>query len=575
MVFRANVSPHWLDGGKRFWYRLETAPGKFETTLVDARTGKKTSPFDPATEGAGGSLTAYLPPHRSGNGSEEANLTVTNHSEIPVDVFWVDMDGKRVKYGHLDPGKSLGQHTYSDHTWLIADASGKALAAYSATAGDCTIVFDGHSPASAPRPKPAPESPDGSSRVLVRDHQLWRHFSDGHEEQLSTDGSDQDTYNGEVAWSPNGQYLAAMRVEPSQKHIVSFVRSSPATELQPHLEQFEYLKPGDKIEHPRLVIFDLANKKSVVTDQTLTPNPWALEYLHWSPDSREIYFVYNQRGHQVLRLLAADAATGKVRTVTEETSNTFIDYSQKTSLHFLDSGEAIWASERSGTNQLYLIDLKSGVTKPITKGPGLVRSVEEVDEGHRKLTLRVMGEPGQDPYHFHYARVDFDGSHFTKLTDGDGTHRLTWSPDGETYLDTYSRVDLGPQTELRRASDGHKLADLEQADLSHLEHVGWQKPERFTAKGRDGKTDIWGVIYRPSNFDPKKKYPVIESIYAGPHDFFVPKSFSAAHGTDRVTELGFVVVQIDGMGPTGGRRRFTMSASRTSPTPASRTEFFG
>ena len=176
------------------------------------------------------------------------------------------------------------------------------------------------------------------------------------------------------------------------------------------------------------------------------------------------------------------------------------------------------------------------------------RGVDRVDVKNREIWFRALGShEGQDPYHVHFCRIKFDGTGLVKLTEGDGTHAIEYSPDRKVFIDTYSRVDLPPVTELRRTSDGKKICDLEKADASALLKV-LQLPERFVAQGRDGKTDIYGYIVRPSNFDPKKKYPVIEAIYAGPHDHHVRKAFSSAPGEQRMAELGFILVKIDGMG---------------------------
>ena len=175
-------------------------------------------------------------------------------------------------------------------------------------------------------------------------------------------------------------------------------------------------------------------------------------------------------------------------------------------------------SERDGWNHLYLYDAKTGQVKnQITKGPWVVRGVDRVDEAKRQIWFRAGGiRPGQDPYYIHYCRVNFDGSGLTVLTAGDGTHKIDFSPDGRYLIDTYSRVDLPPVTELRRSDDGKLVCELQRADWHACLRTGWKMPERFVAKGRDGTTDIYGVIFRPTNFDPAKKYPVIEEIYAGP-----------------------------------------------------------
>lgn len=560
-VFRNNVAPHWLEGGKRLWYTLKLADGRSETYLVDARTGAKGLVKDTSQlpKDGGGSLPAFLPPRPSGSG-EEASLTLVNHSQIPVDVSWIDQDGRARKYFTLQPGESRVQHTFAEHVWLLTDAGGKRLAAYRAEAGDCEAVFDGRSPTPPPAPRPQELSPDGKWLAVIREHNLWLHPTDGGADvQVSTDGKAGDDYQWPILWSPDGKRLLAERVEAGDEHRVHMVQSSPPNQVQPKLTTINYLKPGDKIPHPRLMVFDAASHGQTVVKTDLTPNPWSLTEFHWAPDSREVFFIYNQRGHQVLRLLAATATSGDVRTVVEETSPTFIDYTNKVWVSYLDrTNEAVWMSERSGYNHLYLVDLaKGGIKNPITQGDWNVRGVDEIDPEGRKALLRVSAiDPAQDPYHVHYLRAKFDGTAPTRLTDGDGTHRIVWAPDRETFLDIYSRVDLPPVTELRRASDGGRLAVLEVADAAPLKAQGWTAPERFVAKGRDGKTDIWGVIYRPTDFDPKRHYPVIEDIYAGPHGAFVPKAFAPYYSPMRMAEIGFVVVQIDGMGTNWRSKKF-------------------
>jgi dipeptidyl aminopeptidase/acylaminoacyl peptidase len=261
-----------------------------------------------------------------------------------------------------------------------------------------------------------------------------------------------------------------------------------------------------------------------------------------------------------------EVKAAKTRAVITEESKTFINYrplvpnprdtGKKVRYEIDDGREIIWMSERDGWAHLYLYDGATGKVKnQITKGNWLVRNIEKVDEVKRQIWFQASGMyPGKDPYFIHYYRINFDGSGLTALTEADANHTATFSADMKYFVDTYSRVNLAPISELRRGDDGKVALDLEQGDITALLAAGWRPPEIFTSIGRDGKTDIWGVIHRPFAFDPSRKYPVIESIYAGPQGSFVPKTFSV--NVQPLTELGFIVAQIDGMGTANRSKIF-------------------
>ena len=414
-------------------------------------------------------------------------------------------------------------------------------------------------------------SPDGTKEALIWNYNLTVRdaATKKNEVALSTDGSEGNAYEfGSIAWSPDSKKIAANRVRPGYRREVHYVESSPADQLQPKHTINVYAKPGDALALPQPVIFDVASRTQLAVDNTLFPNPYDLSRFQWRKDSRAVTFEYNQRGHQVFRVIEADAATGKARAVISEEAKTFFNYrtangnladSGKKYRYDLEDGkDVIWMSERDGWNHLYLIDGATGRPKhQITKGEWVVRAVIKVDEAAKQILFSAGGmNAGKDPYFLNVYRINFDGTGLTPLTTGDGNHNVVFSEDGTLYVDTYSRLDLAPVSELHTTATAALVMPLETGDIAALTASGWKAPEVFTAKGRDGRTDIWGVIYRPSSFSAAKKYPVIENIYAGPQGSFVPKSFAAYNAMQAIAELGFIVVQIDGMGTSNRSKAF-------------------
>ena len=386
---------------------------------------------------------------------------------------------------------------------------------------------------------------------------------------LSWDGSEGNYYTlASIAWSADSKKLAAYRVRPGYTRLVHYVESSPADQLQPKHSTREYAKPGDTLDIAQPVLFDLASKKQIIVDNALFPNPYSLSLPVWWKDGRGFTFEYNQRGHQVYRVIEVDAATGAARALISEEPETFFSYRPLTGgrsetgtryrLDLADGKEILWTSERDGWRHLYLYDGLTGKVKnQVTQGEWVFRAVDKVDEAKRQVWFQASGtRAGQDPYFTHSYRINFDGSGLTALTEADGTHTVAYSADMAYFVDVWSRVDAPPTAELRRTEDRKLVLELEKGDISALTAAGWKVPEPFKAKGRDGKTDIWGVIFRPTNFQPTRKYPVIESIYAGPQGSFVPKTFASFYAHQALAEIGFIVVQIDGMGTANRSKAF-------------------
>ena len=531
-VFKAEVRPHWFAENTRFWYRNDLAAGAKEFIVVDAVKGIRQSAFDHAR------LACSLS-EKTGKKYDAARLPMDRIEFLEADnAIRFTAEGKEWKCDLED--YCLVEVEPSE---APAEPEGKETRA-----------------PRRPELRRRSESPDGRWLAFFKEHNLYlRELEDGEEFALSTEGNEGDAYSGRVFWSPDSKKLVALRTKKGEERKVYFIESSPKDQLQPRLHSFTYPKPGDRIPVSTPQLFDVIARDHVPISNDLFPNSWSVSQIRWDGDSRRFTFLYNQRGHQVLRVIAVDADTGDARAIIDERSETFVDYAHKEFTHPIeDAREIIWMSERDGWNHLYLYDAETGCVKnQITNGEWVVRRVDRVDEEKRQVWFRAGGiRPGQDPYYIHYCRINFDGSGLLVLTEGNGTHSISYSPDSRFFVDTWSRVDMPPVTELRRSDDGKLVCELEKTDWSELLKTGWQVPERFVAKGRDGETDIYGVIFRPTTFDPNKKYPVIEEVYAGPQSSYVPKAFRSYHGPQAMAELGFIMVQIDGMGTSHRSKKF-------------------
>jgi dipeptidyl aminopeptidase/acylaminoacyl peptidase len=426
--------------------------------------------------------------------------------------------------------------------------------------------FPGQRP---PEPPDVCASFDGTWEAFIQDFNVYlKPAGKGDAFPLSFDGTQNNYYSlRSIAWSPDSKKLAAYRTRPGFDREIMYIESSPRDQLQPKHMTTHYVKPGDPVDVAYPVLFDVATHKGNEVDNSLFPNPYDLSTPVWWKDSRAFTFEYNQRGHQAYKVIEVDANTGQARALIDEEVPTFFYYNdlgpglsagRKFRYDVNDGKEIIWASERDGWEHLYLYDgLTRTLKNQITKGDWLVRDVVFVDDAKRQIWFAAGGSiSGQDPYFTQYYRINFDGTGLTPLTEAEGDHALVFSKDHKYYVDTWQRVDLAPIAQLRRSEDRKVVLDLDKGDTSALLSAGFKFPEVFVAKGRDGKTDIWGTITRPLNFDPKKKYPVIENIYAGPQGSFVPKTFSPLAPDQALAELGFIVVHIDGMGTSNRSKAF-------------------
>lgn len=407
--------------------------------------------------------------------------------------------------------------------------------------------------------KDAVKSPDGKKEAYISEGNLWvKDLESGKREALSVDGSIYDYYSSNIYWSPDSKKIVCNKYRPAGLRKLLIISSSPKDQLQPKTEEYDYPKPGDALPVRRPVLFFVDEKRSVAFDVPEVEEQFNLNNVRWDKNSTFFTFDFNKRGHQRYTIYKGDVATGKLQPVVNEESNTFIYYNVLYTHWFENDKEMLWISERDGWRHLYLYDVEIGrVKKQLTKGDWVVKDVVRVDEKSGTLIFKACGmDKGEDPYLEKYYSLNIADGNIKALTPENANHSVTFNSDYSYMVDSYSRVDLSPTIVLRSVADGKVVLTLEKPTITSAQEKGWRMPEVFSAKGRDGETDIWGVIIRPNDYDPNKKYPIVEYIYAGPHDSHVPKSFSITHRASHLTELGFIVVMIDGMGTANRSKAF-------------------
>ncbi len=431
-------------------------------------------------------------------------------------------------------------------------------------------------PAAAVRPmrvgsEPGVISPDGKKEVFIRNWNLFvRDVATGQEKQLTTDGVENFGYATDNAgwrksnrpiliWSPDSKKVATYQQDQRNVSDMYLVTTNVG---EPRLESWKYPLPQDKeiIKISRVIIdVDAAttvrlkiapdDRRGTLCDDISCGG--SFDDNEWSADSTKLAFVSSTRDHKSAKFRIADAASGDVREVFDETVKTQYESGQGEInwRYFPATNEAIWYSERDDWGHLYLYDLATGRPKnQITKGNWVVTRIVKVDAGSRTIWFEANGrEAGRDPYFSHFYKINFDGSALTLLTPEDGNHQIALSPDGKYFVDTYSKPDVPGVVVLRDAS-GKQIVELEKADVSRLRAAGWKPPTPIKVKSRDGKWDLYGLMFTPSNLDRSKKYPVVNYIYPGPQGGGVgTRNFGPSRNDNQaLAELGFIVVVIDG-----------------------------
>ena len=432
-------------------------------------------------------------------------------------------------------------------------------------------------------------SPDGKVAVSRRGHDLWAvSLSDGREWPLTTDGAPDHRYgagpaatgNGTllrkiglpylppaVAWSPDSSKVLAHRTDERAVRQTHLIEARPADGSAPQLHTQRYAYAGDEhLPLAELVVLDVA-EGAVVRAQAEPlrmpqASPITAGWAWWAPDGSAVYYLDQPRDLRTLALRRLDPTTGEVTTVLSESGDTRVEPNQflfEPPIVRVLADQVLWYSQRDGWGHLDRHDLRTGaLLGRVTSGPWAVRQILRVDEADQVVYLVASGLVDEDPYRRTVCRVGLDGSGFTRITDDDLDHVVTVSPDQLCFLDSASTVDTPPVTTVRDWS-GRVLVELERADVSRLEATGWTAPERFRVTAADGVTDLYGVLYRPRNFDPAGRYPVMDTLYPGPQVTRVAPSFDpGGMGLDAepLAALGFVVVALDGRGTPGRSKAF-------------------
>ena len=531
LVFH-DVRGKWLPGD-RFVFR-DAGPDGSEFVVFDAAHGTRQPAFDQAK------IAAAL--------SAAAGATY-NAAQLPFMTFEFSADGKSISF------QVKGRHWTCD--LQASECAGEPK------------------PAKGAAERPEEElSPDGKRAAFIRDYNLWvREVANGKETQLTTDGVKDFGYATDNAgwihsnrpillWSPDSKKIATFQQDQRGVGEMYLVETKVG---HPVLQAWKYPLPGDDVVTTiQRVVIDLGAHKvirlQIPADQHRTTlcddvecrgSDW--DDVEWSSDATHLAFVSTSRDHKHEQLRVADAATGVVRDVLEETVATQYEsgWGRVNWRYLPGSDEIIWFSERDNWGHLYLYDLATGKLKnQITSGEWVVTQLQHVDEKNRVLYFLGLGrEKGRNPYFAHLYRIGFDGKNLALLTPEDGNHEVSFSASGRYFADSYSKPDV-PSVAVVRDDAGKLISTVAKTDISRLLAAGWQPPVPITVKARDGATDLYGLMYRPTNLDAKKKYPIVNRIYPGPQGGSVGYwGFTPGRSdTQALAELGFVVVEIEGMG---------------------------
>ena len=530
------VRANWLNANQ-FWYQTNSGSGK-AFFLVDAVKKTRNPAFD--TQKLAAELT-------------KLSGTTYDASQLPIQTITYAADGAKLSFSVK--GQPYLYDTKANQ--LTKDAGREAgqntAALLSPRRGGLEVL-----------------SPDGKFAAFIRNYNLWvRDVATKKETQLTTDGvkdfgyatdnAGWKTSDGPVLrWSPDSKKIATFQQDQRNVGDMYLVTTNVGT---PTLKAWKYPLPGDKeiitiqrviihVDQPKVIRLQVPADPHRASLSDDISSSGTFDDVDWKADGSELAFLSTSRDHKQEKFRIADATTGKVREVFEEVVPTQYESGQGAInwRYLAKSKEIIWYSERDNWGHLYLYDASTGKLKnQITKGDWVVTKLLKVDEKNRVLYFLAGGREPGNPYFSHFYKIGFDGKHLKSLTPEEGNHQISLSPSENYFVDNYSKPDVAPVSVLRNMN-GDLISTLEKADVSKLVAKGWKAPIPVALKAHDGKTDIYGLVFTPTNMDPNKKYPVVDYIYPGPQGGSVGSwSFSESRGDNQaLAELGFIVVAIEG-----------------------------
>ena len=533
-IVLGEITPHWIGKTDRFWYRRSSGNGA-DFYVVDAEKNTCVPAFDKAR--LADALSQVTKQDYSAKLPFSDFVYADSDTAIRFsvdDVQWIcdiqkyecrkESPSTEKTTGAMSPNKRWAAYV-SNHNLLLRDLS---------TGTTLQLTKDGVAGWEYATPLP-------SLRVMV--------------EQGTSDVEQ----GAAVFWSPDSSKLVTYRIDSRNSGHFTSLQFVPPDQLRPRAFTYVYPLPGEVLAKAEPIIFDMQSGTRTEVQTAALELPFQDgPAFEWNADSKAFYYDYDERGYKSKELRLVDAATGEQKTLVREQSDAYVDPGE-TFYRFADSSqEILWSSERDGWNHLYLYSRKTGhLENQVTFGPWVVRQIDYVDDKNRRVYFSASGhEKGEDPYQTHLYSVGFDGKSLRLLTPEDANHSVEFSNDGQFFVDNYSRADLPGESVLRRSQDGSEIRVLQKSEFGELLQTGWKFPEPFHGKASDGATDIYGLIWRPSNFDASKRYPVIEHVYTGPQGFFVPKTIGNGLRLQALAELGFIVVMVDGRGTAGRSRAF-------------------